>query len=120
MRSYPCIYCGPFTKYDHEKVEEDNEDEAYKILDNLKAAVANKCACSGPSALTSNPPVHEKEHQEKTQSEEHAAPGKHPQRAWAAAALLQLLLLDQGALAWGTHMLWIQHQTLHQNVQNDL
>ena len=40
---YPCIYCGPFTRYDFEKVENDNEEEAYHILDNLKAAVANKC-----------------------------------------------------------------------------
>lgn len=39
---YPCIYCGPNTRYDFERVEEDNEDEAYNIMDNLKAAVANK------------------------------------------------------------------------------
>lgn len=40
---YPCIYCGPPTKYDFEKVEQDNEDEAYMLMDNFKAAVANKC-----------------------------------------------------------------------------
>ncbi len=41
---YPCIYCGPATKYDFEKVEQDNEEEAYHLMDNFKAAVANKCA----------------------------------------------------------------------------
>ncbi len=39
---YPCVYCGPNTRYDFQRVEEDNEDEAYNIMDNLKAAVANK------------------------------------------------------------------------------
>lgn len=39
---YPCIYCGPTTKYDFEKVEQDNEEEAYHLMDNFKAAVANK------------------------------------------------------------------------------
>ena len=43
---YPCIYCGPPTRYDFERVEEDNEDQAYNIMDNLKAAVANKCAAA--------------------------------------------------------------------------
>lgn len=47
---YPCIYCGPTTKYDFDKVEQDNEEEAYHLMDNFKAALANKCGslCSLP------------------------------------------------------------------------
>jgi hypothetical protein len=33
-------------------VENDDEAEAYKILDNLKAAVANKCAHSSMHIIT--------------------------------------------------------------------
>lgn len=51
MCRYPCIYCGPTTKYDFEKVEQDNEEEAYHLMDNFKAAVANKCAPSS-AAIT--------------------------------------------------------------------
>ncbi|EIE23859.1 hypothetical protein COCSUDRAFT_62390 [Coccomyxa subellipsoidea C-169] len=40
--TYPCIYCGPTTKYDFDKVEQDNEEEAYHLMDNFKAALANK------------------------------------------------------------------------------
>ena len=43
MHRYPCIYCGPTTKYDFDKVEQDNEEEAYHLMDNFKAALANKC-----------------------------------------------------------------------------
>ncbi len=51
---YPCIYCGPNTRYDFQRVEEDNEDEAYNIMDNLKAAVANKrVLCPLPKCCTS-------------------------------------------------------------------
>jgi hypothetical protein len=43
LHRYPCIYCGPTTKYDFDKVEQDNEEEAYHLMDNFKAALANKC-----------------------------------------------------------------------------
>jgi hypothetical protein len=42
--SYPCIYCGPPSKYDFTLEEPDDELDAYSILDNFKAAMANKCA----------------------------------------------------------------------------
>ena len=45
-RSYPCIYCGPASKYDFTMDEPDDELEAYTVLDNFKAAMANKCAAS--------------------------------------------------------------------------
>ena len=41
--SYPCIYCGPPSKYDFTLEEPDDELDAYSILDNFKAAMANKC-----------------------------------------------------------------------------
>jgi len=43
-RRYPCIYCGPSTEYDFELIDEDKEEEAYAIMDNFKAAYANKRA----------------------------------------------------------------------------
>ena len=43
-RRYPCIYCGPPSKYDYTMDEPDDELEAYTVLDNFKAAMANKCA----------------------------------------------------------------------------
>ena len=52
LRRYPCIYCGPSPEYDAFIIEDDNEDEAYCIMDNFKAAYANKCASSvGSNAL---------------------------------------------------------------------
>ena len=48
---YPCIYCGPPTRYDFNRVEEDDEDQAYNIMDNLKAAVANKCIAFPPALM---------------------------------------------------------------------
>ena len=43
MCSYPCVYCGPPSKYDFTMDEQDDELEAYNVLDNFKAAMANKC-----------------------------------------------------------------------------
>lgn len=41
-RRYPCVYCGPSPEYDGFIIEDDQEDEAYCIMDNFKAAYANK------------------------------------------------------------------------------
>lgn len=47
---YPCIYCGPSPEYDGFIIEDDDETEAYNIMDNFKAAYANKCA-HGPGSV---------------------------------------------------------------------
>ena len=45
------MYCGPSPEYDAFIIEEDDETEAYNIMDNFKAAYANKCAHGPGSAV---------------------------------------------------------------------
>ncbi|KAK9818138.1 hypothetical protein WJX72_007707 [[Myrmecia] bisecta] len=39
---YPCIHCGPLTQYDFEDTVADDEGDAYSIMDNFQAALANR------------------------------------------------------------------------------
>lgn len=39
---YECIRCGDKSRFDTSFEADDNEDEAYSVMDNLKAAMANK------------------------------------------------------------------------------
>ncbi|KAK9845375.1 hypothetical protein WJX81_004805 [Elliptochloris bilobata] len=36
---YPCIYCGPETKYDFRMVEQDIESEAYSVMDSFQGCL---------------------------------------------------------------------------------
>jgi hypothetical protein len=42
LRSYPCIYCGPPSPMDFNFRVQDEIADAYSIMDNFKAALANK------------------------------------------------------------------------------
>lgn len=39
---YPCYYCGPYALNDFDYEKEDTEEEAWNIMENLNAAIANK------------------------------------------------------------------------------
>jgi len=39
---YPCYHCGPYALNDFDYEKEDSEDEAWNIMENLNAAMANK------------------------------------------------------------------------------
>eukprot|EP00210_Caulerpa_lentillifera_P009130 g8704.t1 len=39
---YPCYICGPYALNDFDYDREDSEDEAWNIMENLNAAIANK------------------------------------------------------------------------------
>ncbi len=40
--SYECIRCGDKSRFDTSFEADDDENEAYAVMDNLKAAMANK------------------------------------------------------------------------------
>ena len=40
--SYECVRCGERSRFDNKFEADDNIDEAYMVMDNLKAALANK------------------------------------------------------------------------------
>ena len=40
--SYECIRCGDKSRFDVKFEADDDENEAYAVMDNLKAAMANK------------------------------------------------------------------------------
>lgn len=40
--SYECIRCGVKSRFDVKFEADDDESEAYAVMDNLKAAMANK------------------------------------------------------------------------------
>ena len=40
--SYECIHCGDNSRFDTSFEADDDENEAYAVMDNLKAAMANK------------------------------------------------------------------------------
>ena len=50
-RSYPCVYCGPPSKYDFSFEVADEDMEAYDIMDNFKVALAARCALASAKTL---------------------------------------------------------------------